>query len=336
MRLQHRVMLVAIFVFGTAVSAVAAPPDPVYPRVNPGPWYEVDAAWPEKPAEFEWKAVPAVCIDEEGDIWMYTRGKPSVQVYAPDGRFLFAWGDTPGAHGLKIDRDGFIWTADVATHTVQKHKRDGSVVMTLGVPGESGTDDRHFFKPTDMAFTSNGDIFVTDGYGNARVVHFTRDGKYLGEWGSLGNADGQFSIPHAIVVDSKDRLYIADRNNARIQVYSTSGELLDSWKTLLVPWTFWISPNDEIWVCGSSPMIWPNPPETPPMPLGCPPKDQIVMKFNTSGKLLEMHQFPKAADAHEQPGQLNWVHAIALDKDGNLFLGDITGKRLQKFNRRLP
>lgn len=315
------------FISTLAVGA-APPPDPAYPQVNPGPWYEAAPNWPEKPSEIEWAAVPGATLDAEGNIWMFTRKAPSVQVYAADGRYLFGWGDVPGAHGLRIDREGFVWTTDVHRHVVRKHARDGEVLLTLGVEDEAGTDERHFFRPTDVAFASNGDIFVTDGYGNARVLHFTKEGQFVKAWGSLGTEDGQFSIPHSIVIDSRDRLYIADRNNARIQVYDTGGTLLDSWKHLLVPWVLWITEQDEIWVCGSTPMIWPG------KPLGCPPKDQIVMKFNTAGKVLELHGFPKGVDGQEQPGELNWVHAIALDAGGNLYLGDIYGKRLQKFLRR--
>jgi hypothetical protein len=127
---------------------------------------------------------------------------------------------------------------------------------------------------------------------------------------------------------------VADRNNARIQVYNTAGQLIDAWKHLLVPWGFWITDKDEIWVCGSSPMPWPQRSENAHMPLGCPPKDQLVMKFNTDGRLLELHTFPKGHDGQEKPGELNWVHGIAVDAAGNLFLGDINGKRLQKLFRR--
>jgi len=322
---------IALFLvsFLTNIGAGAAPPpDPVYPQVNPGPWFEVDGNWPQKPADISWAAIPAVTLDADGNLWMFTRRAPSVQVYAPDGRYLFGWGDMPGAHGLKIDRDGYVWLTDVHRHVVEKRTRDGKVLMTLGVENEAGTDEHHFFKPTDLAFASNGDIFVTDGYGNARVLHFTKDGTFINMWGSLGTEDGQFSLPHAIVIDSKDRLYVADRNNARVQIYSTDGTLLDSWKRLMVPWTFCITASDEIWVCGSTPMIWPG------KPLGCPPKDQIIAKFNTDGKMLELHGFPKGVDGAEQPGDLNWVHGIAVDGQGDLYLGDITGKRLQKFLRR--
>ncbi len=331
MKTNSRVLIlsIALALFSSAhASHAAAPPDPVYPRVNPGASYEVAADWPQKPADIEWKAMPGVAIDREGNIWTCNRKAPSVQVYAPDGRYLFGWADMPGAHHIKFDREGYVWTSDVHKHVVRKHKRDGEVLLTLGVEGEPGTDERHFFKPTDVAFASNGDIFVTDGYGNARVVHFDKEGKYIGAFGSLGTEDGQFSIPHAIVIDSKDRLYIADRNNARIQVYDTSGKLLDSWKHLLVPWGLCISDKDEIWACGSSPAVWKG------ALLGIPPEDQLVMKFNTEGKLLELHMFPKGTDGQEKPGDLNWLHGIALDAQGNLFLGDITGKRIQKFLRR--
>jgi hypothetical protein len=334
MNMQKMLTLLFILVISSITAAFAAPPEPVYPRVNPAPWYEVDPAWPQKPDDFKWGAMAGVAVDAEDNVWLFTRGKPAVQVYAPDGRYLFGWDDTEGSHYIKIDREGYVWTCNFAKHIVQKRQKDGTVVMILGVDGEAGTDEKHFFKPTDMAFASNGDIFVTDGYGNARVVHFTKEGKFVNAWGALGTADGQFSIPHAIEIDSKDRLYVADRNNGRIQVYTTAGKLIDSWKDICVPWGLWMSPQDELWVCGSSPMTWVQHPDYPTAPLGCPPKDQLVMKFDTSGKLRQLFTFPKGVDRQEKPGDLNWAHAIALDSKGNLYLGDITGKRLQKFIRK--
>jgi hypothetical protein len=311
--------------------AAVPPPNPDYPRVNPCTWYEVDPNWPQKPAEFKWAAVPGVAVDKDDNVWMFTRTTPAIQVYAPDGHYLFGWGDTTGSHFLRIDHEGFIWTSDVGKHVVQKHERDGRVLMTLGIEGEAGTDDHHFFKPTDVAFSSKGDIFVSDGYGNARIVHFTKNGEFVKAWGALGTADGQFSIPHSIAIDSKDRIYVADRNNARVQIYNMSGEFLDSWKNLCVPWEVLITDKDEIWVCGSSPMPWWSDAKYPGALLGCPPIDQLVMKFDTSGKVLELHMLPKALDGQEKPGELNWLHGMAFDSKGNLYAGDIIGKRLQKF-----
>src|SRR5438128_2304213 len=134
-----------------------------------------------------------------------------------------------------------------------------------------GRDQSHFNKPTDMAVTAAGDVFVSDGYGNNRIVHFDKHGKFIREWGELGHKPGQFSIPHAIAVDSKGRLYVADRNNVRVQVFDQSGTLLDVWNNLLVPWGLYITKNDDIWACGSSPMQW-RPDDNN---LGVPPKDQV-------------------------------------------------------------
>lgn len=335
MKSALRIAAIVLCLFAASVAHAQpqkSPPPPVYPEVNPSPWYEVDPAWPHKPKDVTWAAVPGVAVDKDDNVFLFTRNTPSVQVYAPDGRFLFSWGEGAGAHHIKIDREGYIWTSDYLHHVVQKHKRDGTVLMTLGVPDEAAEDDRHFYMPTDTAIASNGDIFVSDGYGNQRVVHFTKDGKFVKAWGSMGNEDGKFSIPHAIAIDSKDRLYVADRNNARVQVYDTEGRLLDSWKNIVVPWGFCVTPKDEIWVCGSSPDSWRRRDKKyPTAPFGCPPKDQLIMKFNTDGKLLQLYTFPKGEDGMEKPGDLNWVHCIAVDSKGNVYLGDIQGKRLQKF-----
>jgi hypothetical protein len=170
---------------------------------------------------------------------------------------------------------------------------------------------------------------VSDGYGNARIVHFTKDGKYVKEWGELGVKPGQFSIPHALAIDSKGRLYVADRNNVRVQVFNQDGKLLDEWRNVVVPWGFWMTKTDEIWVCGSSPMQW----RKDDSALGCPPKDQVFMKFHPDGRLLQLWTVPKGADGLERPGECNWVHCIAEDSKGNLYVGDIRGKRAQKFVR---
>jgi sugar lactone lactonase YvrE len=315
-----------------AISAWCAPPeDPVYPRVNPAPWYQVEASWPSGDLKSSWAAVPGVAVDQQGRVWVFTRSKPSVQVYSTEGTPLFAWGDMPGAHHIEIDKEGYVWTTDTQRHTVRKHEEDGTVLLTLGVDGEAGNDDDHFFKPTDVAVAGNGDIFVSDGYGNARVVHFKSDGTFVKTWGSLGTGPEHFSIAHAIAVDSKDRLYIADRNNARVQVYSAEGELLDSWQHLIIPWGLWITPDDDIWVCGPSTTHWADDPDNKGLQYGVPPTDQLVMKFNTEGKILQLTTFPMPSDKNQAPGQLNWVHCIALDPMGNLYLGDIMGKRVQKF-----
>jgi hypothetical protein len=321
-----------------APAAEAPPPDPLppYPRVNLAPWYEVDPSWPKRPAEFVWAAMSGIAVDRDDNIYVFTRSKPPIQVYRPDGTFVRSWGDdTIGiAHHLKIDQQGNIWVADIGLHVVRQFTPDGRILRTLGTEGMKGSDETHLNKPTDMAVTPAGDVFISDGYGNNRVVHYDANGKFVREWGRMGVGPDEFSLPHAIAVDSKGRLYVADRNNVRVQVFDQKGRLLDSWANVIVPWGFDMTPRDELWVCGSSPMPWQEDPKYPGAPLSCPPRDQMVMLFNTSGRPLQLWTIPKGEDGKEQPGDVNWIHAVAADSQGNLYIGDIIGKRAQKFVRQ--
>lgn len=308
--------------------------EPSWPKVDVAISYVVDPEWPQRPENLRWGEMAGLAIDRNDHVYCFTRTDPPVQVFDRDGRFLRAWGRDliKSAHHLKIDGEGNVWTTDVEWHVVRKFTPDGKLLLTLGTPQVAGCDEQHFNMPTDLAFASNGDIFVADGYGNARIVHFDKNGKYVKQWGELGSRPGQFSIPHAIAIDSRDRIYVADRNNVRIQVFDTSGKLLDVWNNLLTPWGFWMLPNDELWVCGSSPMTW-RPEDTA---LGVPPKDQLFMRFKSDGKLLQLWSVPKGIDGLERPGELNWVHCVAVDSQGNLYAGDIRGKRAQKFRKIVP
>ncbi len=314
--------------------AAPSPQPPAYPRTNLAPHYVVAPDWPQRQPEIPWDQMPGLAVDRQDNVWIHTRTNPAVQVYSPEGRYLKGWREDNTnslSHGIKFDREGQVWLVDVGLHVVRKFTPEGQPLLTLGTPGEPGEDQRHFNKPTDIAFAPDGDIFVSDGYGNSRVVHFDRRGRFVKAWGSLGVQPGQFSIPHAIACDSKGRLYVADRNNVRVQVFNTRGRLLAVWANILVPWGIWVSAKDEIWVCGSSPMTWRTDPKYPTAPLGCPPKDQLVVKFHPDGRVLQLWTMPKGEDGREKPGELNWLHALALDSQGNIYVGDIIGRRVQKF-----
>ena len=333
-RIIHHLLLLSLAGLHAAAQSNAPVKPSAYPRVNLATSFEVDPSWPQRPPDVGWAAVPGIAVDKSDNVWIFTRTNPTVQVYAPDGRYLLGWrSPSPKAvaHFIRIDSAGNVWMADVGLHVVRKANRDGQTLLTLGTEGEPGMDAKHFDKPTDMAIAPNGDIFVSDGYGNNRIVHFDRHGKFINTWGKLGTAPGEFSIPHSIQCDSKGRVYVADRNNVRVQVFNQKGKLLDVWQNVLVPWGIWMSPQDEIWICGSSPMPWITDPKYPTAPLGCPPKDQLFMKFNSAGRVLLHWTLPKGEDDHEKPGELNWLHSIALDSKGNIYLGDIIGKRVQKF-----
>lgn len=324
-------------VYAAAEKPAQAEPSP-YPPITLSTWYEVDPDWPQRPDDKPWGRTPGVAIDSKDQVWVFTRAEPPIHVYSTDGKFIRAWGKGLigtderglGSHHIKIDNHGMIWLADVRNHVVMQLTPDGKVLKTLGTSGEAGCDETHLNKPTDMAITPDGQVFVADGYGNARVAHFDANGKFVKAWGKLGTGPGEFSLVHGIALDSKGKLYVADRNNARVQVFDQQGKFLDQWQNLIVPWGFCMTPKDELWVCGCSPMPWRETDNA----LSCPPKDQVFMRFGTCGKLLQLWTVPKGTDGEEKPGELNWVHGIAVDSDGNIYATDIMGERVQKFVKK--
>jgi len=337
---QHWFGLAWVVVAAVAVAAVGRPAQaqdqvagPEWPRVNLSICYEVDAAFFRRPADLAWADMTGIALDAKGHIWLATRAEVPVQVFDASGHFVRAWGKglLRCSHFIRIDHEGMIWLADVLQHVVFRCTPEGQVLLRLGTPNEPGCDETHFNCPTDMAISPSGDVFVADGYANARIVHFDRRGKFVKQWGKVGTGPGEFSFPHSLVMDSQGRLYEADRNNNRIQVFDQEGKFLAEWRHLMVPWGLYVAKGkqgeDEIWACGSSPMPWREGDEL----LGCPPKDQIVMKFDTTGRVLQLWTFPKGEDGKEKPGELNWLHAVAVDARGNLYVGDIKGQRAQKF-----
>lgn len=294
--------------------------------------YEVDRSWPRPHAgDAEAASVSAVEVDRSGAVWTLQRGRVPVQVFDADGKLIRSWGEGlfRKPHGLALDREDCVWITDIGAHTVTRLSPDGEPQLQLGTPGEPGNDATHFNQPTDVAIASDGTVYVSDGYGNNRVVIFDRDGNYLKQFGEEGAKPGQFRLPHALVIDAQDRLYVADRSNARIQVFDAQGTFLAQWRNLVVPWDLALAPDGAILACGSSPMRWPRGPQIG-VPLGIPPKDQLVMKLDASGRVLELWTFAEGA---KEPGALDWVHGLGVDASGNLYLGDIEGHRVQKFRR---
>jgi DNA-binding beta-propeller fold protein YncE len=313
-------------VLSLATPSIGCAQPPANPHGSTGFHCVVDTTWPRKPESFEWAQMPGIALDGRDQVYIFTRSRLAVQVYKTDGTFVRAWnsGDPGGAHFIRIDQEGNIWTANIVDHVVRKHSPDGKLLLTIGQPGAAGADRGHFDKPTDMAILPSGDIFVTDGYGNRRVVHFD---KYVNDWGEEGNEPGQFALPHSIVADSKGRLYVADRENARIQVFDTKGNPLAVWENVVTPWGLWLTKDQELWVCGSSCVKREGMDEH----IILPPPDQVLLKLNLKGEVLLRVPLPKTAVPPGKPGELDWVHGIAVDSKGNLYLGDIQGRRAQKF-----
>ena len=219
-----------------------------------GNW-EVLQSWGELPAgTTTWGGPSQASLAADGNIVVFRRSTPSFFVLSPEGKFVRSFGDMYRlSHGIRIDREGFIWITDNTDNIVQKLSSDGKVLMTLGKAGTTGNNDSQegFDGPADAFVASNGDIFVADGYRNSRVVQFSKDGKFIRRIGGTKGAEpGQFNVPHAVVVDSKGRIIVADAENSRIQVFDSTGKFLEEWKGFSAKprGSMFITPDDTLYV----------------------------------------------------------------------------------------
>ena len=197
--------------------------------------------------------VSAVATDSAGEVYVFQRGAEAdpIVVFDKDGKYLRSWGrdlDFGNEHGLRVDRDDNVWITDNGNHQVMKFNREGELLLTLGVRGESGEDDKHFFRPADITFGPDGSVYVADGYGNARVVKFSPEGEYITAWGKHGTGESEFNIVHSAAVDSKGTVYVSDRENNRIQIFDADGKFLRMWTHLGATQNIFITPDDEMWI----------------------------------------------------------------------------------------
>src|SRR5205823_5960417 len=157
-----------------------------------------------------------------------------------------------GPHKVKIspyDPERHVWVIDDMRQQIFKFTHDGKrLVMTLGEAGVAGDDEKHFGRPTDIAWLPDGTFFISDGYVNTRVVKFDKAGKCLTTWGTKGAGPGQFDLPHSIDIDRNRRVYVADRSNGRIQVFDENGKFLDQWPNIRQPYHIMITADDRLWV----------------------------------------------------------------------------------------
>jgi len=184
--------------------------------------------------------VISVQPDAHGNLWVFHRSEPPILEFDASGQLLKSVGAGMfiQPHGLTIDRDGNLWVTDSQAkdgkgQQVLKMSPDGKVLMALGKAGVAGAGPDAFNGPTGVVIAANGDIFVADGHGadtNARVVKFSKDGKFIKAWGKKGTGPSEFDTPHSIAMDSKGRVFVADRGNDRIQIFDQDGKFLDQWK----------------------------------------------------------------------------------------------------------
>jgi len=219
-----------------------------------GNW-EVLPSWGDLPAGTSWGGASQASASPDGQIVIFRRDVPAFFVVSPEGKLVKSFGDTKYrlAHGIRIDRDGFIWASDNSDNFIQKMSSDGKVLMTLGKAGTTGDNNSQegFDGPADVFVATNGDIFVADGYRNSRVVQFSKDGKFIRKiGGTKGTEPGQFNVPHAVVVDSKGRIIVADAENSRVQVFDSTGKFLEQWTGFPAKprGSMFITPDDTLYI----------------------------------------------------------------------------------------
>lgn len=217
--------------------------------------WEVLPSWGDLPAGTAWGPASQASATPDGQIVIFRRAVPAFFVVSPEGKLVKSFGDTMYrlAHGVRVDRDGFIWITDNTDNFVQKVSPDGKVLMTLGKAGATGDNNSQesFDGPADVFVVPNGDVFIADGYRNSRVVQFSKDGKFLRKIGGVkGTEPGQFNIPHSVVVDSRGRIIVADAENSRIQVFDPSGKFLEQWTgfTAKPRGSMYITADDTLYV----------------------------------------------------------------------------------------
>ena len=260
----------SIVLAGLAVAALALAQSQVAPRNDLPQPYRTTRDWGQLPAGVKWAAVTAIEPAPDGTIYVIHRcfanscaGRSEAPIlkYDASGKLLASWGAGMFVfpHGATVDRDGNLWVTDARGengkgHQVFKFSPDGKVLMTLGKAGVSGGGPDLFDQPTDVVVSPAGDIFVTDSHRNGknnRVVRFTKDGRFVKEWGRKGSGRGEFSEPHTIAIDSRGRLFVGDRENNRIQIFDQNGTFLDEWRQFGRPSGIFITKDDTIYVADS-------------------------------------------------------------------------------------
>ena len=211
--------------------------------------YVIDRDWMKLPDEMELGIIGGIAVDSQDTVYVFHRGKGPIASFGSDGEFLNAFGDDEidDPHGISVGRDDVLYVVDRDGHQIFKYSREGEILLRLGTRGQSSFE-APFNHPTDAFEGSGGEIYVSDGYGNSRVHKFSSDGAHVMSWGRSGTGPGQFCVPHGICVDAHGRVYVADRDNHRIQIFRADGQFLSEWNGFYRPTDVQIDRNGAIYV----------------------------------------------------------------------------------------
>jgi sugar lactone lactonase YvrE len=317
---QGPFMRVVAFLAVVIVSVTTA-----FAQSNP---YRAAEGWPQLPSNIKWGAVISVDCDAKGNIWVFHRNQPPILKFDRSGKLLTSFGTDMFVqpHGMTIDREGNLWVTDAQDkdgkgQQVFKFSPEGKVLMKLGKAGVAKEGPDAFNGPTDVVIAPNGDIFVSDGHvanSNGRIVKFSKDGKFIKAWGKKGTGPGEMDTPHSIAMDSRGRLFVADRANSRIQIFDQDGRFLDQWKQFGRPSGVFIDKKDNIYVADSQSNATLNPGFKRGLRIGSA-KD---------GKVAALIPFIEPdPDKNNNAG----MEGVTADAMGNIYVGETTAMTVIKY-----
>jgi peptidylamidoglycolate lyase len=300
--------------------------------------YELVKNWPDLPKDLKLGNPTGIGIDTNQNIIIFHRadreweflssmpdepikGKTILVINKDNGKLINSWGDKLFImpHGLKVDDGNNIWVTDVGLNQVFKFSYDGKLLLKLGEAGVAGNDSMHFDKPTDIAITKDGSFYVSDGYGNSRVIKFSATGKYLFEWGKKGGKEREFNIPHGITLDNNGNVYVADRENNRIQVFDSTGKFIkqfadNSFGTICA--VAFDNSKSKLFAVDDFTF------------LKVRHRGSDIFVLDTAGKVQT-----RMGRSGSYEGKTSWYHDLTVDKDENIYVGDILGNTIQKFKK---
>ncbi|MEO6612749.1 MAG: peptidyl-alpha-hydroxyglycine alpha-amidating lyase family protein [Chitinophagaceae bacterium] len=304
---------------------------------NPGQiTYELVATWPDLSKGYELSQPTGIGIDQDDHIFIFHRtGRKWTEPF-PDslisqntileldnesGKIIHSWGANYFImpHGLTVDKANNIWLTDVGLHQIFKFSHEGKLLLKLGFAKVPGNDSSHFNLPTDIAVAGDGTFYVSDGYGNSRVVKFSATGKYIKAWGTYGKNPGQFIIPHGITIDENNIIYVADRQNNRVQLFDTAGNFIRELKNDIN-----VEQLPSITVDNANHLFAID--YDPTKGEDSSVKGSTIFEFDSSSH--SKTRFGALASAIRTSC---WFHDIAIDKKGNIYVGDIIGLKVLKF-----
>ena len=309
--------------------------------------YELAEGWGEIPQGWTLADVPGVATDSQDRVYVFNRSEHPVMVFDRDGHFLGSWGEGvfSRAHGITITPDDLVYCTDDVDHTVRKFTLEGELLQTLGTanqPSDTGyvsTETYNllsirrgagpFNRPTKVALAPNGDLYITDGYGNARVHRFSDAGDLIQSWGEPGEEPSQFNLPHSLWVHTDGRVFVCDRENSRVQIFSPTGEFLGAWTNTARPMEFVVDGEENAFVAEGGSTEGGRTMSGRVMTKTCP--SQVSIR-NLNGEVLVSWGGP---DPYS-PGCFAAAHGICQDSHGDIYVAEVALTALGRIGQYRP